>query len=208
MPKLKITLFDIDTGFGEDTVITGEGIDKGDKAGYKAYTGALKYYLANTFMVATGDDPEKESPSNRMNTVTRECKASDKQVAMLKQRYTGENLTKLLAVNNISRIEEIHMNYKFIDVAWVVTTVGEDEQYLLLRIPYISGLKENDKVIVEFCGERQATILKIATLCIGDDKYNLIMAMAGDVQLQRIKAIVNTPDWSYDDDEEDEKEDE
>lgn len=56
MPKLKITLFDIDTGFGEDTVITGEGIDK---AGYKAYTGALKYYLANTFMIATGEDPRK-----------------------------------------------------------------------------------------------------------------------------------------------------
>lgn len=109
MPKLKITLFDIDTGFGEDTVITGEGIDKGDKAGYKAYTGALKYYLANTFMVATGDDPEKESPSNRMNTVTSERKASDRQIAMLKQRYTGENLTKLLAANNVSRIEDLPM---------------------------------------------------------------------------------------------------
>ena len=70
------------------------------------------------------------------------------------------------------------------------------------------GLKENDEVIVDFCGERQATILKVATLCKGDDKYNLIMAMAGDVQLQRIKAIVKTPNWSYDDDKEEEKEDE
>ena len=67
MPKIKFTLFDIETGFGEDTTITGEGMDKGDKAGYKAYTGALKYYLANTFMVATGDDPEKDSPEEKMN---------------------------------------------------------------------------------------------------------------------------------------------
>ena len=67
MPKLEFTLFDCDTGFYEKTIITGEGIDKGDKAGYKAYTGALKYYLANTFMVATGDDPEKESPDATMN---------------------------------------------------------------------------------------------------------------------------------------------
>lgn len=67
MPKLQFTLFDIDTGFGETTTITGEGIDKGDKAGYKAYTGALKYYLADTFMVATGDDPEKDSPDYKMN---------------------------------------------------------------------------------------------------------------------------------------------
>ena len=46
MPRLEFALIDIDTGFFETTVITGEGIDKGDKAGYKAYTGALKYFLA------------------------------------------------------------------------------------------------------------------------------------------------------------------
>ena len=68
MPKLSFQLIDVDTGFFEETQITGEGIDKGDKAGYKAYTGALKYFLANTFMVATGDDPETESPSANMNT--------------------------------------------------------------------------------------------------------------------------------------------
>lgn len=67
MPRLEFKLLDCETGFYETTVITGEGIDKGDKAGYKAYTGALKYYLANTFMVATGDDPENESPDNKMN---------------------------------------------------------------------------------------------------------------------------------------------
>lgn len=67
MPRLTFSLIDVDTGFSEDTTITGEGIDKGDKAGYKAYTGALKYYLANTFMVATGDDPEKDSPDVKMN---------------------------------------------------------------------------------------------------------------------------------------------
>lgn len=65
MPKLKFYLYDTETGFYETTTITGEGIDKGDKAGYKAYTGALKYYLADKFMVATGDDPETESPEGR-----------------------------------------------------------------------------------------------------------------------------------------------
>lgn len=34
------------------------------------------------------------------------------------------------------------MNYKFIDVAWVVTTVGGEEQYLLFQIPSISKLKD------------------------------------------------------------------
>lgn len=65
MPKIRFYLYDCDTGFYETTSITGEGIDKGDKAGYKAYTGALKYFLADKFMVATGDDPETESPDGK-----------------------------------------------------------------------------------------------------------------------------------------------
>lgn len=83
MAKLCFILTDIETGFYEETTITGEGIDKGDKAGYKAYTGALKYYLANTFMVATGDDPEKESPAHTMNT-KEEKKATEKQIELIR----------------------------------------------------------------------------------------------------------------------------
>lgn len=63
--RLVFTLFDTETGFYEETPISSEALDKGDKAGYKAYTGALKYYLANTFAVATGDDPETESPEGK-----------------------------------------------------------------------------------------------------------------------------------------------
>ena len=108
MPRLEFELMDIETGFGESTVITGEGIDKGDKAGYKAYTGALKYYLANTFMVATGDDPEKESPSEVMNT-KEEKKATPKQIEFLKSKYEGENLEKLLKANNLEKLEDMPM---------------------------------------------------------------------------------------------------
>ena len=108
MTRLEFTLIDVETGFFETTVITGEGMDKGDKAGYKAYTGAVKYYLADTFLVATGDDAEKESPEENMNTKT-ERKASPKQIELLQKYYTGENLEKLLQVNNISKIEDLPM---------------------------------------------------------------------------------------------------
>lgn len=84
LPKLKFRLTDIETGFSESSVITGEGIDKGDKAGYKAYTGALKYFLANTFMVATGDDPEKDSPSVTMDEVEYHRNISKKEQQILK----------------------------------------------------------------------------------------------------------------------------
>lgn len=112
MPKIEFQLMDCETGFYESTIITGEGIDKGDKAGYKAYTGALKYYLADTFMVATGDDPETDSPDVKMNNrkPSNERKASPKQVELLAKYYTGENLTKLLAACGVQAIEEIPMS--------------------------------------------------------------------------------------------------
>ena len=57
---LACTLIDIDTGYSESSNHTGEGLDRGDKAGYKATTGALKRFLSSTFLVATKDDPERE----------------------------------------------------------------------------------------------------------------------------------------------------
>lgn len=71
--KIMFTLTDIDTGFGEESVVSGEGMDKGDKAIYKAQTGALKYYLSVTFMVATGDDPERESPEEKTAPTCARC---------------------------------------------------------------------------------------------------------------------------------------
>lgn len=105
MPKLRFSLFDTDTGFFEDTDITGEGIDKGDKAGYKGYTGALKYYLANTFMVATGDDPEKESPDNKMNNK----KVTETQAKTIYGLLKSKNieLEKFLEFYNVKNTNEL-----------------------------------------------------------------------------------------------------
>lgn len=109
MPKLEFELMDIDTGFGETTIITGEGIDKGDKAGYKAYTGALKYYLANTFMVATGDDPEKDSPNVAMNNKQDLMKVTPKQVEYLKKIFAGEE-EAVLSKCGVKRFEDLLMS--------------------------------------------------------------------------------------------------
>lgn len=106
MPRIKFTLFDVETGFYEETIITGEGMDKGDKAGYKAYTGALKYFLADTFMVATGDDPEKESPELNMNAVKPEF-ATASQIEYIVKNCTGEQIKKILESKNVTRLEEL-----------------------------------------------------------------------------------------------------
>jgi hypothetical protein len=41
-------------------VMIGEGEDSGDKATYKAMTGAQKYALLKLFLISTGDDPEAD----------------------------------------------------------------------------------------------------------------------------------------------------
>lgn len=110
--QFEFILSDTDTGFYEKSLISGEGIDKGDKAGYKAYTGAIKYYLANTFMVATGDDPETESPEAQgkpKGSYDPQKKASPKQISNLLRYYKGNSLEKLLQTNNITRIEDLPM---------------------------------------------------------------------------------------------------
>lgn len=111
MPKLEFSLIDVETGFFETTVITGEGIDKGDKAGYKAYTGALKYFLADTFMVATGDDPEKESPRHTMNNkksagkTTGTSKATAKQIELIKTLVS--DIPAMLEYYKVEKIEDL-----------------------------------------------------------------------------------------------------
>lgn len=49
-----------DTGEVFTSIIWGEGQDTSDKGFYKAYTGAVKYFLMKTFLIATGDDPEQD----------------------------------------------------------------------------------------------------------------------------------------------------
>lgn len=101
--KWEFTLTDIETGFFEKSYITGEGLDKGDKAGYKANTGAIKYYLANTFMVATGDDPEAESPEG--------SKTPKKQIQNKQTQDYRQILINYCKANGLS-MNEIAKEYK------------------------------------------------------------------------------------------------
>lgn len=105
--KLEFTLTDTETGFFETSIVSGEGMDKGDKAGYKAYTGALKYYLANTFMVATWDDPEKDE--EKKEEKTEEQRITAQQIEIISKAYQGDGLAKLLAWAKVSRLEDMTM---------------------------------------------------------------------------------------------------
>lgn len=52
---------DGETGEVLSMPLWGQGIDAGDKAIYKATTGAVKYALMKLFLISTGDDPEHEA---------------------------------------------------------------------------------------------------------------------------------------------------
>jgi hypothetical protein len=76
----EVTFHDADS---EDTLtfeIAGDGQDKNDKGIYKAITGSTKYALMSTFLIPTGDDPEKDSaPEKKKKTSKPEPKSPKKE---------------------------------------------------------------------------------------------------------------------------------
>ena len=139
--RMSFRLSDIETGFYEEIEIVGEGIDKGDKAIYKAYTGALKYFLADTFMVATGDDPEEESPEGKAqapkddalnysnkkpieNEEVRNGTAIKFIVDYFKRRPEME--LAFLEKYNIAKVEDIAKKSSLFDIDAIVTRMKAD----------------------------------------------------------------------------------
>lgn len=115
---LACTLIDIETGYSETSRHTGEGLDRGDKAGYKATTGALKRFLSSTFLVATQDDPEREDDTSKTKKVSAPINRNIKkgtitvgQLKMLKSLYSNnvEELKNILKGYNKKKIEELNV---------------------------------------------------------------------------------------------------
>lgn len=94
-----------------DITTYGDGLDTGDKAPGKAMTYADKYALMKAYKISTGDDPDKElSPENGYKkAASKEAKATPKQIELLLKIYKDDNLSKLLELNNITKIEDITM---------------------------------------------------------------------------------------------------
>lgn len=120
---LACTLIDIDTGYSETSRHTGEGLDRGDKAGYKATTGAIKKFLSSTFLVATKDDPEREDDKSTnkrtyTKTTTKTTSSPTKtttgsitkgQIAMMKSLFkdSKDELKEMMKPYKKKKIEEL-----------------------------------------------------------------------------------------------------
>jgi hypothetical protein len=100
------TFADVDSGERLVAKVAGQGLDPGDKAPYKAMTGALKYALLQSFLLATGDDPEDDV---RSGTGMSEHRISEEEIRTLQTLIdeTGTDLERVLAYYKIGSLEEM-----------------------------------------------------------------------------------------------------
>lgn len=73
------TFIDGESGESQTIYIPGVGEDNVDKGFYKAFTGSEKYMLMKTFLVPTGDDPERESKTDSYDARERQKAIVDAQ---------------------------------------------------------------------------------------------------------------------------------
>lgn len=62
--KTRFTIEDGESGESRSFCLYSQGVDGEDKGPYKATTGGVKYALLKLFLIATGDDPERDQPRN------------------------------------------------------------------------------------------------------------------------------------------------
>jgi hypothetical protein len=100
----------VDARSGEELTVrvAGEGADAGDKAPYKAMTGALKYALLQSFLLATGDDPEDERADSRA-ALGSEHVITPEQARELQGliEETGTELERVLAYYRLPSLEQM-----------------------------------------------------------------------------------------------------
>ncbi len=103
------TFADVDSGEEIVAKVAGQGLDPGDKAPYKAMTGALKYALLQSFLLATGDDPEDERLDARFTATNPERLISSDEVRVLQTLIddTGTDLERVLAYYKVASLAEM-----------------------------------------------------------------------------------------------------
>jgi hypothetical protein len=103
------TFSDVDSGEELVAKVAGQGLDTGDKAPYKAMTGALKYALLQSFLLATGDDPEDERMDTRVTPPGSDRPIGPEEIHELERLIndTGTELERVLAYYKVAALGEM-----------------------------------------------------------------------------------------------------
>jgi hypothetical protein len=126
-----------DTGAKVKLLYSGYALDEGDKHIYKAYTGAIKYFLINNFMLSTGDDPEMDSPKIKQEAPKPKKLKKEKATTpklKTKSKHTDNNIEKIRQLwkknQNITQrvvFKELEDMGKEKDIA-IITEIKDDER--------------------------------------------------------------------------------
>lgn len=121
----------------------GKGQDVGDKSIYKAMTGAFKYAQRQTFMISTGDDPDKDSSEKLAKDVaTQEAKEKSRAMTDITEHtktilgMNGEIFKEIFGVSNMTNLS--------------LEDLLRLEEKVMNRKPYINGNGEHDFKIEKF----------------------------------------------------------
>ncbi len=103
------TFSDVDSGEEIVAKVAGQGLDSGDKAPYKAMTGALKYVLLQSFLLATGDDPENDRVDAPFNASGSDRPINSDEIQALEKliEETGTELERVLAYYKVASLGEM-----------------------------------------------------------------------------------------------------
>lgn len=145
--KMQFSFFD-----GDDTAVPpivlhsmGTGTDKGDKAVYKAMTGALKYGLRNAFLIPDESDPEADTKTDKA-TAAKEI--GKRKVQELKERMgvTEEAVTVLFYTKPAK-----HNGYfaEFVNIkGYFAAHLDQEEVLRLLFTKYGAKKTKDDTALV------------------------------------------------------------
>jgi hypothetical protein len=101
-------IFYAEDGSSIEAIVVGEGMDSGDKATNKAMAIAMKYAMFQVFCIPTEEmkDPDGETPPPSKK---KEIKIQSSQIQILEKYYIGDNMTKLLNANGLTKLEDMTM---------------------------------------------------------------------------------------------------
>lgn len=131
---------DAETGEASDILNSmGTGLDRSDKCIYKAITGSLKYIITSTFLIPTGDDPEREEAP----------KDSPK---AKQQALVGGETQALVAKPKVDRSKA------FADIK---ARIGDKAYGVILRSWEVSDIAELSEISSRAAYQQMATTLKV-----------------------------------------------
>lgn len=136
-------LIHVQTGQEQEVSAVGDGTDLADKGSYKAMTGALKYVLRQSFLVETGDDPDKvpSEALQRMREIKRDA-SFDKAEAALFEAGTRSSLLKYRdAYLRKGYTEEQTVHLEGIFWARFPLAAGEDMPPNVIQAPALKAYK-------------------------------------------------------------------